>query len=222
MQSKAKNKTEAFLKFRGKDARNATARVFGSDGKSSATVTISPGIALRLVTQYKYLGSLFSSDGAPCADVALRVSSSSGAYNSIARKVFGQQLFPVHVRCCLATSLIFSRLLYGVSTWSKITFCTYKRLNSVYMRVYRQIAGCPRFRKSTLDDLSVRKLLGKPSLQCIIARHRLSLLSSLLRVGNPTTLAMLSVKAPAGTFMPWMRPLLLDLAALYADHGEKL
>ena len=93
----------------------------------------------------------------------------------------------------------------------------------MYMRVYRQIAGCPRYGPdAALTDLAVRKLLVRPSLQCAIANSRLALLSSLLRLGNPSTSAMLSVRNAVGAVMPWVRLVLADLHALFSFHGDKL
>ena len=135
-------------------------RIFGAHPGAEPRFIVSDTVVLRIVPHYKYLRSRFSVDGSPRGDVDLRIASASAAYGPRSRKVFGQPRFPVKVRCCLDASLIFSRLLYGVQTWSKITLASCRRLNSMYMRVYREIAGCPRYGpNSTLTDLAVRKLL---------------------------------------------------------------
>ena len=218
-----KGKTEAFLNLRGKGANIVRKRLYGSNGDVEGKIAVSDVVALRLVSQYKYLGSMFSADGAPGADVSLRISSATAAYAPIAKKVFGQVRFPQALRLNLAFTLVFSRLLFGVHVWSCIPLAAYLRLNAGYMKVLRQISAQSRYDANCkLDDLAVRKLLKKPSLQCVVSKARLKLLCSALINANAVMLALLGAQSRAGVRLPWLTLVLDDLHLFFVFHGATL
>jgi hypothetical protein len=140
-------KTECFLRLRG---RHASAE----RDKSCKTGNVLPiplpmacgSSSLRIVSEYKHLGSSIDSCGSVLSDVSGRVSSAMSAYAPIAKKVSGATRISRVVRERLFTSLVVSRLLYNVHTWSKLTRSMYSKLNAVYMRGLRRVAGKNHFR----------------------------------------------------------------------------
>ena len=215
----ARGKTEAFVRFRGKASQDASRKLFGTTpGQDGQLTVVTPhgSCLLRAVHNYTYLGSVLAADGNPLGDVARRVQSASAAYLPLAKKVFGQPKFPVELRLFLLCSLVLSRLLYGVHTWSRISIEGYKRLNAVYMRALRQVAGCCRFKAgNNLTDYEVRVLLKRSSLQWLISKARLMMLIPLLTAGNPATLAMLASQTKSGSRLPWVQLLFGDLQLLF-------
>eukprot|EP00973_Karenia_brevis_P017938 2465190-Karenia_brevis.AAC.1 len=104
--------------------------------------------SLRVVQEYKHLGSLISSDGSPAADAPHRAQSAMSAYAPLATKIFGCIRLSRHVRLRLYNALVVSRLIYNVHVWSNVSKAAYTRLNSVYMRGLRRIAGKCKFQQS--------------------------------------------------------------------------
>ena len=188
----APGKTEIMVQFRGRDAVNAkqvVAERGGYELPSSAGAVL-----LRAVQTYKHLGSMLSDDCASQADVTRRVNAASAAYAPIAVKVLGRSSFPCTQRLRLATALVFSRLFYNVFVWSSLSSWALTKLNVMYMRVLRRIAGAVRFNAdSGMTDLQVRVMLVVPSIECYISRLRLSYLVSLVSSPAHTLKALLAV-----------------------------
>jgi hypothetical protein len=218
-------KTEAFVTFRGKGACDAKRQLF-DDQKGKIRLPPDAGAEhLNVVDMYKHLGSVVASDGSAAPDVPKRVQSSMAAYAPLALKIFGASVIARQVRLSLATSLVFSRLLYNVQTWSKWTVAMYSKLNSVYMRALRRIAGmCRHGQPKTLPDHDVREVLGAPSLQCLIIRRRLELLSSVLRseIGSLNALLRSTSSCADATKLPWVTLVISDLRVLRSCMGDKL
>ena len=163
----SKRKTEAFVKFRGKASSNASRKLFGSipgaEGKLAIQTSIGE-VVLRAVHEYVYLGSHFASDGKPDGDAARHMSSAAAAYSPLASKVFGQHRLPTKLRIQLFLSLVIGRPTCNIHLWPAISLESYRRLNSLYMRGLRQIAGCQRYKAGIFADLQVRRVLGAASL----------------------------------------------------------
>ena len=173
-----------------------------------------------------HLGSGLDDVCNPSPDVQIRTSSAMAAYAPIARKVFGNIGVGRAVRLRLFHSLVLSRLLYNVQTWSVLTQAAYNRLNSVYMRGIRRIAACLKFNAESAhvagSDSFVRSLLGVPSLQCILMQRRLLLLASVLCNGSSRLTLLLSVIATGRRSLPWVKLIRDDLKRLATYHGSKM
>jgi hypothetical protein len=101
----------------------------------------------------------------------------------------------------------------------------YKRLNSVYMRVLRRIAGACRFNAvGNKTDAMVRRELNMPSMQCLIVRRRLMLLMSVLRSEVKSLMALMAAVSARGdkSRLPWVELVYKDLCALARYHGDRL
>eukprot|EP00973_Karenia_brevis_P094817 12424323-Karenia_brevis.AAC.1 len=101
----------------------------------------------------------------------------------------------------------------------------YRKLNNVYMRVLRRIAGACRYDKTCkLSDSEVRRLLDAPSLQCLIMRRRLMLLAAVVKANVLSLLGLLSVvsKTADELRLPWTRFIVEDMKALQEHHAPKL
>ena len=161
-------KTECFLSLRGKHSADERRKVAAA-GNCIHLPLISDVPGLRVVSVYKHLGSILEDSGSAAPDVPHRVSSAMAAYVPLARKVFGALAISRKVRLHLFTSLVMSRLIYNVHTWSAITRQMYVQLNGVYMRGLRRIADQCRYSamSSTLTDHQVRLLLGTQKLSVL-------------------------------------------------------
>eukprot|EP00973_Karenia_brevis_P004232 581606-Karenia_brevis.AAC.1 len=108
-----------------------------------------------------------------------------------------------------------SKLLYNVHVWSKWEGVARASINSLYMRVWRRIAGQARFNGNAMSDLKVRQLLNVPSIDCVVRRKRLAYLSRLARTSFHSLPALLQQRDRMGKPLPWVQLVLADLQVLW-------
>ena len=219
-------KTECFLTFRGKHSEAQRQKLVKQDGQLMIPLPQECGHPfLRVVRRYVHLGSGLDGACGPAPDVQIRTASALSAFTPISKKVFGNSWVTRAVRLRLLSSLVLSRLLYNVHTWSALTQAAYNRLNSVYMRGLRRIADCLRFSAESAhasgSDAYVRTLLGAPSLQCIIMQRRLLLLASILRNGSSRLVSLLAARGRDNQPLPWVRMISGDLQRTASYHANK-
>ena len=215
------NKTECFIRLRGKGSISCMSEIVKSNW--NIALPEAPGSPkFRIVQEYKHLGSWLDNTGRSGRDVGHRTSSAMTAYVPLSYKVFGIMRIQCDVRLSLFMSLVVSRLVHNVHTWSALTASAYQRLNSVYMRGLRRIAGACNFGQSgACTNVQVRQSLNAPSLQCIIIRRRLQLFASLVTNGPEHLLALLSCSR-AGSALPWVRTIVSDLCLLQQHLSPRL
>ena len=98
--------------------------------------------------------------------------------------------------------------------WSSFRNNVWKILNNVYSRLWRRVLGQPRFKSSPLRDCQVRKVLGIPSLDCVLRKRRLKYISRLARCELPPLHALLQAKNCLGKALPWVELIVSDLKVL--------
>ena len=94
-----------------------------------------------------------------------------------------------------------------------------KKLNAVYMRVARRIAGDMRYgQNSCATSLQVREKLCIPSIECKMRQLRLKYLSRLCAHGPSILKILLACRGGvnAGSQMPWTKQILDDLSVIKA------
>eukprot|EP00438_Fugacium_kawagutii_P026298 Skav222156 [mRNA] locus=scaffold294:18701:21919:- [translate_table: standard] len=102
-----------------------------------------------------------------------------------ARPLLLHRYLDVKSRCMLASSLIFSKLLYGSELWTRLSEPVEIRLQAFIMKVYRIVFQCRNFRNQThFTDLQVR------------AKHPLDTLDTFIQVGRLRHFARLLLHAP--------------------------
>ena len=214
-------KTEAFLVFRGKKAAVHTQRI----RDAGSVIRFACGEherELRIVQNYVHLGSSLAADNFANADVQRRVSTAMQSYAPIATSVFGNSIFTMKARYDLAKSLVFSRLLYNVHIWSVVPAWAVKKLNGPYMRALRRILGCVRYKRVETTDHQVRRAVGAPSLECVIAQQRLHYLVQALTSPASTLRALLACTSQAGETLPWVQSVVQDMRNIKRFHASKL
>ena len=107
--------------------------------------------------------------------------------------------------------------------------------NTVYMRVVRRMADCPRFDASAGTDRNARVAINAPSFDCILLQRRLLYAGRLARSSCDGLLALLAIRFEecgdifralgastgvhaqrerSGPILAWVRQLILDMATL--------
>ena len=90
-----------------------------------------------------------------------------------------------------------------------------ERLNRIYMRVIRKIAGKSRYDDSVVEtDREIRDMVGAVSIDCHIIRLRLKYLARLCAKGPESLTAILQAKYKDKE-MPWVTKAEKDMVTLY-------
>ena len=130
--------------------------VVGRDAECQAPNIVIRGEKLEVVSQFKYLGSIFTSDSTIDAEVAHRVASASGAFARLHKaKVWTHKTLSLPVKLQFLHSIVMSVLLYAGETWTLLN----KHLGPLsvfHMRCLRRICGI-----SLLDHTPNQDILSK-------------------------------------------------------------
>ena len=172
-----------------------------------------PQRLIRVVSQYKHLGSVATDTQNLLQDAKHKKSNAMQAYAPLATKIFGSPKVPVPPRMSFVWSLVLSRLLYASHIFAP-SVRYLRELSNVYMRVIRRVFNCPRLGPSE-TDLEVRVCTKVPSIDCLLCRARLRFLGRILRRQPPQVVAFLSVRFK-GKPLPWVTLVLEDLRRLRA------
>ena len=214
----AKGKTEALLKYRGKNAAaHMTARCSSGEAFISLPANATaPHVAV--VSEYKHLGSYVAVSGAFMPDAEHRCSLAMNAFAPLAVRIFGAYDICIHIRIRFLESLVCSRLFYNTELWviaSTQSYAALRQLNKVYMHAARRVADKMRYgQRECPKDLEVRMTLGLPSIECRLRRRRLMYLPRLVNKGPASLAVLLSVRGPNGRRMPWAEQIARDLQIL--------
>ena len=220
----AQGKTEAFVSLRGKRSHIQKQNIIDAGN----VIAIDPACgssSVRVVATYKHLGSMLDSEGGHAPDVEVRTQRAMASYAPLAKKVYGAVEISRTVRLRLFFALVVSRLVYNVQTWGEISRDHYKRLNAVYMRGLRMIAGRSRFSRESGQEAKhedVRRELGAMSLACLLLQRRPRLLGQIVRHGNPQLLSLLATVRRDGAKISWVRSIAANLQTVFEREPKKL
>ena len=194
-------KTEALLLYLGKSATARREARRGPDGLIRLTV-LDRDVHIRVVADYKHLGTYTSLVAGDMGNVRHRASSTMQAYGPLSYKIFGSDLVCVQHKILFARAFLLSRLLFGVHVLT-LTPRQLKHLNDTYMVALRRIAGELRFSRVAHIDREIREQFEQPALDCIIARMRLIYRGLLARV-RPAALSAVLHARPGGQLLQWV------------------
>ena len=139
----AKGKSSAVLTFVGKDApRLRQERLLCPDPGTAVAIDQNTAHWLPFVTHYKHLGAQFASSHSLEPELNQRIGMARAAFTQTFRPILGNRNFPVALRLRFLQSLIFSRLFFGMGSWSTPTLAQLKRLRTVYHQMLRKVLRC--------------------------------------------------------------------------------
>ena len=199
------NKTEAILLYRGKLATQCREKWRQADGTLAIPLDKygHGGEVLRIVRAYKHLGTYIDALGVTHGNVIERSKLALSAYAPIALKVFGSPHIATSYKLCFLHSLVMSRQVFNAHV-SLPKVKDLKKMNNVYMRALRRIAGEMRYDGSEdgKTDLQVRQQLGVPSIDCILLAARFRYVVRVVREAPRTLCAVLGFKREMQQ-LPW-------------------
>ena len=208
----APGKTEAIAAFRGDGACGVREKRWRQEDGSLAIPLNElgfPGETLRLVREYRHLGTYVDASGVAPKNSVERAKSARAAYAPISMKVFGSDMIGPQHKWLFMTSLINSRLTFNAHV-ACVKPKPLAALNGVYMRVLRRIGNEPRHGRCDHTDVEIREMMGAPSMDAMLVVARLKYARRLLTKAPPALPALLGSKW-LGKRMPWTTQLVDDL-----------
>ena len=105
---------------------------------------------LRLVSEYKHVGTWVSSAASPQRDIAHKVTGATTFYLQTVSTVFSKKQYTRELRIRAMQALVESRLLSNAGGWADVTLSQMAKLESVRSRVLRKFLECFQGKKSRL------------------------------------------------------------------------
>ena len=210
-----KGKTEAMIKYRGKDATKHFEQRRDQLGLHVKLPQAFGDQRLHIVDRYKHLGGVVAIGGSVMYEVQQRCSNAMAAYTPISAKVFGSPHVLPWLKFHLCNSLVMSRLMYNIHTLVMTPAATAK-LGAVYMRVLRRIAGQSRFKGTeNISDHDLLQTISKPSIDCLVVRARLKYICRVCKHSNQALYILLTI-CKADKPLPCVAQLKSDFLLLLA------
>ena len=198
-----KNKTAAVLSFKGPAA--ATHR-------KTYLLCQHPGISfsltggrerwLHFTGTYRHLGAVYCADGVMTREVNSRIGAANASFQQLRKILFGNKHIPTATRLRLLEALIFSKLTYGLSTWSSLGVGLLEKVESFMLRCQRFVCG---FRQEGSHD-EFKGQFEIPGLHHRLMQHRLIYAASVWIHGPPLLQELLETEEQAAT-TSWMTAL---------------
>ena len=152
-----------------------------SSPSHDTTLAIRDDINIEQVTQFKYLGSILSSNNTVDAEVESRINKASQVFRSLSRLVWYQRKIKVSTKLKLFKAIIIPTLLYGSETWNVIQ-SHIQRLQVFTNRFLRIITGTSLWDKLRNTQLRCKSKIER--VEVMIQRRRLQWLGHLEKMEN--------------------------------------
>lgn len=108
---------------------------------------------LEVVTEFQYLGSIFSADNTIDKEVSNRIAKAGYAWHSLkVAKVWSSSKLSLYTRLQFFTCIVLSILLYGCETWTVVN-SHINRLRMFQMKCLRHICGISLLSHITNEDV---------------------------------------------------------------------
>ena len=136
---------------------------------------------LKVVDQFKYLGSIISSDGSLDKEIAARIGKASQSLGCLRSRVLNNKNIKLATKIKVYKAVVLTSLLYGCETWT-LYRKHLKQLERFHMRALRSILGVKWQDKiSNLEVLDRAKLV---SIESIVVRAQLRWTGHVIRMDD--------------------------------------
>ena len=209
-------------------SRAKTAAVVSFKGSGAPTMRkthllgTNPGVQLQLpdgrtlwlhfTGTYKHLGAVYCADGVMTREVNARLGAARVAFQQLRKIIFGNKRIQVTARLRLLDALIFSKLFYGLSTWSSLGVGLLAKVEAFALRCQRYVCAFPQ--TGTHDEFKGQYNI--PGIQHRLMQHRLIYAASAWIHGPPLLQELLVVEDQV-TDGSWLQALRYDV-----DHCRAL
>ena len=209
------NKSEALIRLRGPNARTVYNNITVLDGSHMQLEVQGSKFPLRIVSHYVHMGGSLNPRNDLMPEIHRRVATSSSVAKPLSSRVLSLPQLKSGVRMMLASSLVFSRLLFNACTWSQLSAKCFRTLNNLYMRVIRTVAGKRNYKDSPIrwSDMQVLVDTSAPHLSVLLRWHRLRYLVRVFKYAPIALKHILSVLASSPT--SWTGHVVKDLQSIW-------
>lgn len=159
------------------------------------------GVPIRQVEEFKYLGTLFTSDGRQEKELSRRINCASGVLREL-WTLAGNRTVSTEALVSIFKAVYRSSLTYGHETWI-LTERTRSRVQAAEMRFLRRIVGVTRMDR--IRNTSIREALDLEPLLLFTEKSQLRWFGHVLRMG-PDRLARQVFQATPDGRRPVGRP----------------
>jgi len=128
-------------------------------GKSARCKTDN-AVGVNVAPIYKHLGDIIEQNSNMVPEARNRERSALASFSALASKIIGNRSVAISRRLALAKSVVISKLLYNIQTWTRFESKPRSIINAMYMRIWRRVIGDPRFQCTVYTDIRVRSILG--------------------------------------------------------------
>eukprot|EP00435_Cladocopium_sp_Y103_P030221 s2897_g7.t1 len=220
-------KTCACLTFQGASAPEMR-RQYLLTSRPSVSLDIAPGQHqwLHFVVKYKHLGSIASASQSFDPELRYRLGMARTAFQKSSKAILCNRHYPLRLRLQFFSSLICSRLFFGIGSWSTPSLAQLTRLRTEYHRMLRAV-----LREERDVHMSTAQLLVQTQavdVRVRIAVDRLLYARMVFQVGPAYLQQLLHIEhevCPQSWFaglaadLVWLRPLVPDALPPADDSG---
>ena len=168
-----KGKTAILLGLQGPDSRRLRRRYFGSQTAGQMTVIGEhQTYQIEVIGEYKHLGGLIHAKGDMRREVSRRLAIAHAAFAQHRKILYKNPAFSMKKRTQLFSTLVLTKLTYGMETWDLQDPATKQRLHVGIMRLYTRLLGGPHDEHLTDNDILMATELPTPTVLLRQARLR--------------------------------------------------
>ena len=139
------------------------------------------GTQLKVVDQFKYLGSTISSDGSLDKEITARISKASQSMGRLRSRVLNHKNITLTTKIKVYKAVVLTSLLYGCETWTPYRRHL-KQLERFHMRALRSIMGI-RW-QDKVSSLEVLDRAGLSSVEAMILKAQLRWTGHVIRMDS--------------------------------------
>ena len=151
----AKGKTEAVVNFVGTGAPDLRRRYVHVEKPGLEFETADGRVQwLHFSATYRHLGMMFATTQSFEPELSFRIGMARAAFSKVSRAVLRNRHYPLALRLQFLQSLIFSKLFFGIGSWTTPSLRQMTRLRTVYHQMLRSVL-C----SSSVDSLTIPQLL---------------------------------------------------------------
>lgn len=189
-----RGKTEIMLSLRGKGSRQCRRRYFSEQNGKQMEIVHEHGTAhVAVVGSYIHLGGKAHHSGESKAEARRRVSIANEAFGAHRRQLFQNPNIAVHRRQELFSTLILSKLSYGMESWTFTHQALVDYIHGAIIRLYKRFLRIPA--DCHIDDFEVLAKANLPSPKTLFRRARLRYMLTLLNCESTTSWGLFSQDA---------------------------
>ena len=168
-----KGKSEILFTLRGAGSRRLRLRYFGAEQGRQLPILTEYGLHhISIIGHYTHLGSIAHHSGLSHREVRRRIAIGNAAFASHRKMLFQNHGFTVKRRSELFQSLVTSKIVYGMESWTFHDKKTQHYFRVAILRLYRRLLKLPNTAKLQDCEVLAATQLPAPDVMLRIARLR--------------------------------------------------